>query len=420
MRRTITLLTLALCCVAAILQTTSVARGARNKKGNTQPAGAAGAGSPAPLSKEATTLVGALNKLKVATGTAQKDPEAARLKEQIEERLKAGYGTHEALRAMDADIQRWRVAADDLCTLKSLCGSLVENIRAVDAANTKFREVSLTQDGGDSTLPPSHGDESAKALPESTAALVSSEVNRLWAEKTGADAGGVSRWLGLGVMVGTPLLAVGLFAFALVSLNRTRREMDDMRSLTHQALVNLRSKQEASAAQLETLTAANADQSTRLSELSADIGAVSHRVQGLRVSAAGAVATASAYAPGDGVAVREPEPPAFPVAAEAYLRKMQRHATVVKPDFHNGILVADAENKGELALVQDQSISHDSLFVIPRATQFQMKQDFYTYYERYYDCERPASGTVWIVDPAVVERVQGGWALREKGLLEVR
>ncbi len=99
---------------------------------------------------------------------------------------------------------------------------------------------------------------------------------------------------------------------------------------------------------------------------------------------------------------------------------MQRYATVVKPDFQNGILVADTENKGELVLVQDASISHDTLFIIPRATQFQMKQDFYTYYERYYDCERPASGTVWILDPAVVERVQGGWTLREKGVLEVR
>jgi hypothetical protein len=53
-------------------------------------------------------------------------------------------------------------------------------------------------------------------------------------------------------------------------------------------------------------------------------------------------------------------------------------------------------------------------------TQFQTKQEFHSYYERYYECQRPSAGDVWIIDPAVVSTVPGGWELREKGVLEVR
>jgi hypothetical protein len=30
------------------------------------------------------------------------------------------------------------------------------------------------------------------------------------------------------------------------------------------------------------------------------------------------------------------------------------------------------------------------------------------------------AGDVWIIGPAVVEKVAGGWQLREKGMLEIR
>jgi hypothetical protein len=101
---------------------------------------------------------------------------------------------------------------------------------------------------------------------------------------------------------------------------------------------------------------------------------------------------------------------------------MNRFANVVKPDFQNGILVNDPEGDGELVLIRDPRVRDDTqpLFVIPRATQFHTKQDFYTYYQKYYDCVRPTGGDVWIIGPAVVEKVTGGWQLREKGMLEVR
>jgi hypothetical protein len=116
------------------------------------------------------------------------------------------------------------------------------------------------------------------------------------------------------------------------------------------------------------------------------------------------------------------EEPEFPVSAVDYLGKMDRYALVVRPDFQNGILVNDPEGKGELVLIRDSRLPDETqpLFVVPRATQFLNKQDFHTYYQKYYDCVRPSAGDVWIIDPAVVEKVTGGWQLREKGVLEIR
>nr|MDQ5835389.1 hypothetical protein [Acidobacteriota bacterium] len=136
-------------------------------------------------------------------------------------------------------------------------------------------------------------------------------------------------------------------------------------------------------------------------------------------------ASSAAYAgSSSGYAAQSPrfekEEPAFPAAAEDYLNRNRRSAVVVKPDFQNGILVQDAEGQGEFMLVRDHSAPDELLYVIPRTGYFQTKQDFLTYYAKYYECARPSAGTVWIVQPAVVDRVSGGWSLREKGELEVR
>lgn len=118
----------------------------------------------------------------------------------------------------------------------------------------------------------------------------------------------------------------------------------------------------------------------------------------------------------------ERDEPVFPISIGDYLSKMQRSTNIVRPDFQNDILVSDPGGTGELILIRDAAIADDlqPLFVVPRATQFQTKQDFYTYYQKYYECARPSAGDVWIIDPAVVSKVSGGWQLREKGVLEVR
>jgi hypothetical protein len=119
------------------------------------------------------------------------------------------------------------------------------------------------------------------------------------------------------------------------------------------------------------------------------------------------------------------EEPEFPVSAESYLEKVKgsnRFSTVIRPDFQNGILVKDSDGRGELVLIEDstRSVDFQRLFVVPSVSQFQMKQDFYNYYDEYYECDQPTAGNVWIVHPAIVEKVNGGWRLMEKGRLEVR
>lgn len=118
----------------------------------------------------------------------------------------------------------------------------------------------------------------------------------------------------------------------------------------------------------------------------------------------------------------QPIEPEFPASVNEYLDKKRRTSTVVKPDFQNGILVNDLDGKGELVLIRDATVPDDAqpLFVVPRVAQFQTKQEFHSYYERYYECQRPSAGDVWIIDPAIVSTVPGGWQLREKGVLEVR
>lgn len=110
----------------------------------------------------------------------------------------------------------------------------------------------------------------------------------------------------------------------------------------------------------------------------------------------------------------------FPIMVEEYLKQVKKRARLVRADVLMGIIVADLEGKGELVLVMDESLTSGLFYVVPRVGRFMTKQEFYLYYERYYDCHRPSAGDVWIVEPAVVGRVEGGWQLKEKGVLEVR
>jgi hypothetical protein len=110
----------------------------------------------------------------------------------------------------------------------------------------------------------------------------------------------------------------------------------------------------------------------------------------------------------------------FPLTVESLMSKLKGSAAVVKPDFKNNILVNDPDGRGELALIRDDSVSGGSYFVIPRVPHFKTKQDFHIYYENYYDCSRPSSGEVLIIEPAEVMQVSGGWSLSRRGNLQVR
>jgi hypothetical protein len=220
------------------------------------------------------------------------------------------------------------------------------------------------------------------------------------------------------------LLAVVLLATAVSYLwKRAWKTVEfNLARMVTAHLAVAREAQPDYAPKFSSLSSAQAEMSSRLNDLENEVRSLSRVV---RESLAIRRADRNPSYGGDGYqsSVQDTPPkdePEFPVSAVDYLGKMNRFANVVRPDFQNGILVNDPDGEGELMLIRDSRDETQPLFVVPRATQFQTKQDFYTYYQKYYDCVRPSAGDVWILGPAVVERVAGGWQLREKGMLEIR
>lgn len=221
------------------------------------------------------------------------------------------------------------------------------------------------------------------------------------------------------------LLALVLLAGAVAYLwNRAwkRLEINVARIVTAHAAAG-RDGQPDYTSTLSSLSSTQSEMSTKLTELDTEVRSLARFV---RESLARRPERNPSYGGSnhesrlDDVSLKDE--PEFPVAAVDYLGKMNRFATVVRPDFQNGILVNDPDGTGELVLIRDSRRSDDTqpLFVVPSATQFHTKQDFYTYYQKYYECVRPQAGDVWIIGPAVVQKVTGGWQLREKGMLEIR
>lgn len=231
----------------------------------------------------------------------------------------------------------------------------------------------------------------------------------------------------IGIWVAIILGAI-LVLVLLISAVRAYRTLSaaraDARLKTKlQPLASVIQKQQAEvASRIAELTTSQNDLRTKVADLEYQLSKVARIA---REAANDGAARRAPASPPTFSSYEEPvarDEPQFPISIGDYLSKMQRSSNIVRPDFQNDILVSDPGGTGELVLIRDAGISDDlqPLFVIPRATQFQTKQDFYTYYQKYYECARPSAGDVWIIDPAVVSRVSGGWQLREKGVLEVR
>src|SRR6266404_460877 len=109
-------------------------------------------------------------------------------------------------------------------------------------------------------------------------------------------------------------------------------------------------------------------------------------------------------------------PPSFPAPTAKHLNS-QWAIKRVSMDYERDMLV-EAED-GEFVLILDGN-SSNQLIVIPTITSFITKQDFYENYQDFYHCENPSAGEVIIVEPTVVNRVEGGWRLSEAGRLEVQ
>jgi formylglycine-generating enzyme required for sulfatase activity len=111
----------------------------------------------------------------------------------------------------------------------------------------------------------------------------------------------------------------------------------------------------------------------------------------------------------------------FPASAADCLVKTKSHSRVVRHDVARSLLIAGPNGNGELSLICNNTHSKngDSFLVLPRIIRFSSADTFHYFYKEYYDCAKPSAGEVWIIDPATVTEVQGGWQLREKGKLEI-
>jgi hypothetical protein len=218
------------------------------------------------------------------------------------------------------------------------------------------------------------------------------------------------------------LFAIGLLGYAIWLYVRSRR------ARMNGYFADIRKRQENLSTKLDaSIIAMKKEFNERLNDLRDDIKILSVNLKddrreildGVRKSGATVAPAYPGYS--SQVAIPRENIHTFPISADEYLSKVKSSSIIVKPDFQNGILVQDPDGKGELMLVQDYDAGAGGLFyVVPKVGYFQTKQDFYNYYEKYYDCPRPSSGDVWIVEPAVVDKVSGGWELRDKGELEIK
>ena len=106
--------------------------------------------------------------------------------------------------------------------------------------------------------------------------------------------------------------------------------------------------------------------------------------------------------------------PAFPSLVAPYLKRTKSANKVnVTFDYETGAF-APVED-GEFVVITNA----DDSIVLPRATKFSTKRDFYEFYQDYYHCQNPEVGDVQIVKPALVTQTPNGWTLETTGVLEV-
>ena len=106
--------------------------------------------------------------------------------------------------------------------------------------------------------------------------------------------------------------------------------------------------------------------------------------------------------------------PAFPATVADYLKRTKAANKInVTFDYETGAFVPVED--GEFVVIT----SLEQPFVLPRATKFAAKRDFYEYYQDYYHCPNPDAGDVQILQPALLVRGGNGWTLAATGLLQV-
>lgn len=111
------------------------------------------------------------------------------------------------------------------------------------------------------------------------------------------------------------------------------------------------------------------------------------------------------------------DPPSFPASVADCLSQLKKQKVQLEFNALKQVLVPAEE--GEYVLLPSGNGNNLSI-VIPSAARFQTKQAYYAYYEGFYACEDVNAGEVWVIYPAVVDKTEEGWKLRDAGRLEIR
>lgn len=206
---------------------------------------------------------------------------------------------------------------------------------------------------------------------------------------------------------GVPSLIV--MGLALVGGYLWRKQSRKAKNEVSSELSNLRRKQADLSQKLDAYMKVSTDLSQQLANHKSEIAKLKQAVS--------AQSSAAPFAPPPPpIDTYQREQPRFPVSVEDYLSKYGPGSIAVKYDYKEGMLVQDGANEGGLLVVQDDGRS----LLVPSFGFFQTKSDYTNYFERYYSCERPMGGNVWIKQPASVFQTDGGWKLEAQGELEVR
>lgn len=214
-------------------------------------------------------------------------------------------------------------------------------------------------------------------------------------------------WLKWSLIGLSGLLILGAIAASAYFLRRNKqREREEITK----NFGDLRKRQSDLTREVKDLTEVSKNLSQQMAQHKAAIGGLKQAGQNFSSFAAPPTPPINSYQ-----SPKEESP--FPVAVDDYLAKSKNGATPVKYDYKERMLVQDDAREGGLLIVRDGG---GSLYLVPSFGFFQTKSDYTNYFERYFVCARPGSGSVWIRQPATVSPVNGGWQLNNQGELEVR
>jgi len=109
-------------------------------------------------------------------------------------------------------------------------------------------------------------------------------------------------------------------------------------------------------------------------------------------------------------------PPSFPSSVSKLIEDIQESISPLEFDAESNQL--HESRSGNYVFVSPTRNSSFSM-VIPKAPRFNTRRDYYDTYQELFNCDNPIPGEVIILAPAMVEKSENGWTLREPGNIEV-